>query len=255
MVMALIMGLNPVWAQEPPAQSSSASDELVMAKQLFETGRRLYREGAYLGAIEAWAACYDLTGHEELLFNLAQAWEREGDLDRAIAYLDRYRAWVIDPQREHELARKSLALRARRGDLDVTGTVEEVLEATPYALGAPEDGAPSPSSGRSRRRAGVALTAVGATSLGAALGFALAAQNARSDVVAQCVQGTTRFLCPESADETLSAYRRRGNTAWAVLGIGVVAAASGVGLVVMPTPDGSPTVAVRWPLGGSSKGG
>ncbi|MBX2801097.1 MAG: tetratricopeptide repeat protein [Myxococcales bacterium] len=106
------------WAQEPPptdatpTQADDADLNRAEAKRLFDVGVQLYEEGQYGPAIEAFQRAYDLTEHPELLFNMANAQERHGDLEGAIRSLDRYRL-DAEPDEREVLSRRILSLEAR----------------------------------------------------------------------------------------------------------------------------------------------
>jgi tetratricopeptide (TPR) repeat protein len=75
-----------------PAWADASSDE--RARQLYLNGATLYDEGEYALAVEAFEEAWRLSRRPGLLYNVAQAWQRLGDLDRAIDALNRYRVYA-----------------------------------------------------------------------------------------------------------------------------------------------------------------
>ncbi len=87
--MAAPAHAQPEEGETPPTKSTADSDE--EAKRLFEEGDAAYAAGKYALAIAAFEKAYALSGRPGLLFNLANAHERLGDLqaakDQLVAYL------------------------------------------------------------------------------------------------------------------------------------------------------------------------
>ncbi|MCB9671452.1 MAG: hypothetical protein H6736_15935 [Alphaproteobacteria bacterium] len=86
-------------AEAPPEETPAATDgpseaDLAEAARLYEAGVKMYDEALYAQAIEAFQKSYDLSGEPALLFNIANAQEREGDVEGTIATLNRYRIYA-----------------------------------------------------------------------------------------------------------------------------------------------------------------
>ncbi|MCB9675734.1 MAG: hypothetical protein H6737_11490 [Alphaproteobacteria bacterium] len=82
-------------AQDTPAPAPAPADEqLEEAKRLYENGVRLYEEALYDEAIVAFEESYALSRQHALLFNIANAQERKGDLEAAIKTLNKYRIYA-----------------------------------------------------------------------------------------------------------------------------------------------------------------
>ncbi len=111
---------------QPPAEGPAASDadKDEAARKLFELGNNRYKEGRYVEAIEAFEEAYRLSERPELLFNLANANERMGNLKAAIRHLEAYRESA--PEDEIQMVDRRLeGLRER------AGTNEKPIEPTP----------------------------------------------------------------------------------------------------------------------------
>ncbi len=90
-------------ATAQPAPSASADDAAgndQKAQQLFKLGNQRYEEGAYFEAIEAFEESYRLSGRHELLYNLANANERMGNLRAAIRHLNTYVPHATEPEKK-----------------------------------------------------------------------------------------------------------------------------------------------------------
>jgi tetratricopeptide (TPR) repeat protein len=98
---------------EAPAPAPAAgSEDLETAKKLYANGQRLYEEALYDEAIEAFQESYKLSGIHDLLFNIANAQERKGDLEGAVASLNKYRIYA-PPEEQSKLDRRLRALENR----------------------------------------------------------------------------------------------------------------------------------------------
>lgn len=86
---------TPADPAETPAEAPAAdATDMERAATLFENGARLYDEALYDQAIEAFNASYELSGQHALLYNIANAQERAGDLEGTITTLNKYRIYA-----------------------------------------------------------------------------------------------------------------------------------------------------------------
>ena len=107
----------PAFGQEAGAETEER------AKLLFTNGSRLYEEGRYEQAIAAFEEAYDLSSQPVLLYNIANAWERLGDVPHALEALDRYRLYAPAEEQDVLLAR---AQALERRQVDVVAAPEPV---------------------------------------------------------------------------------------------------------------------------------
>ncbi|MHB8416691.1 MAG: tetratricopeptide repeat protein [Myxococcales bacterium] len=70
--------------------SSSPAAQLQKAKQLFQQGRADYQAGRFRQAIEEFLAADKLKASAALIYNVAQAYEKLGDLSHAVEYYQDY---------------------------------------------------------------------------------------------------------------------------------------------------------------------
>ncbi|MBX2796770.1 MAG: tetratricopeptide repeat protein [Myxococcales bacterium] len=217
MGLALVWMVATAWGQSPgdPANAPDQTEPADEAKRLYGVGTQMYAEGRYALAIEAFQRAFDLTGHADLLFNIANAQERMGDLKGAIDTLDRYR--LEAPEGEQ------LALRRRLQALeDRVVAMEQTAAPQPRPLTTE----PAPTMSENRRRPRVGWTVGG---LGAAVGFgamALAFDNASSRAV------------DEYDRPSYARWRAANNTSLALAGVGLAAASAGL---VFQVPVGPKT--------------
>ena len=102
-----------------PAKPTLAQDKLIgIAREHYNRGEILYVQGDYAGAVQEFTASYCLYPYFTILKDIGQAYERQLDYQRAIAYLERYVFAVpadakpvgscgVDPQQD----RKNVAAR------------------------------------------------------------------------------------------------------------------------------------------------
>jgi len=103
LVTALTMLSQPVQAQT-----------LVSAARThFASGRSYYQMGKYKEAIREFSSAYTLSKNPDLLFNIAQCWERLADLSKAIRYRETYLAESGHPSDEAAVKLQIAALKQR----------------------------------------------------------------------------------------------------------------------------------------------
>ena len=102
-----------------PAKPTLPQDKLIgIAREHYNRGEILYVQGDYAGAVQEFTASYCLYPYFTILKDIGQAYERQLDYQRAIAYLERYVFAVpadakpvgscgVDPQQD----RKNVAAR------------------------------------------------------------------------------------------------------------------------------------------------
>ena len=86
--------LSAGWAQDPAPDAFTPEEQearVAQARELYRLGAGLYKAGRYKEAIGAFSEAYDLSGNQKLLYNIANAQERLGDLTGAIESLKGYR--------------------------------------------------------------------------------------------------------------------------------------------------------------------
>jgi hypothetical protein len=94
----------------PFVSDASAQD----ARELFQRGRGAYETGDFEGAVEAWRAAYELDPRPLLQFNLAQAYERLGRLQESLEAYERFLAAAPSDAEDVPAARlRAAALQQR----------------------------------------------------------------------------------------------------------------------------------------------
>lgn len=92
-ILFVLPALTTVAAAEPTAEA------------LYTEGQAAYDRADYRAATEYWRASYQLSGENDLLFNLAQALRREGDCVNALSTYSQFLAADTNPTSEqHRLA-------------------------------------------------------------------------------------------------------------------------------------------------------
>lgn len=105
-------------AQDQDQAQKSASNA---AREKFLKGQQAYQQGDYDMAISQWKAAYDLDPRPLILYNLSQAYERNGKLAEAVDALQKYLHNAEPDDPNTELARARLASLQQR--LNKTGIV------------------------------------------------------------------------------------------------------------------------------------
>jgi tetratricopeptide (TPR) repeat protein len=130
----LVALLGPALALAQDEPTPSADDE--RARELFQNGRVLHEEGRYEDAIAAWEEGYRLSKRPLFLYNIGNAYEKLGDLEHAIEYFNRYRAFAPEEERV-TLERKIRALEERVADAQIVPDPEPEPEPDPEPVRPP----------------------------------------------------------------------------------------------------------------------
>lgn len=228
----------PAPAPSPAAPADDQAARFKRAEELFNNGERLYSEGSYEAAILAFQESYELSKEPSLLYNIGNAYERLGDFANARKYLDQYRAFAPEKERE--------ALSRRIQNLDQRQREKEQRDAERAAQAAdkpaaesqqvgPEPAPPTtPSEPPKRDRiygpAAIALTAGAVVGLGIGIGFGIAAQRNRDAALLYCKDADGRSFCESGAETAL----RQQKTTALVADIGfAVAGAAAIALIAV----------------------
>lgn len=195
------------------------------AKILAQDGRRLFWQGEYEAAIEAFEAAHALAADPNLLFNIATAYEKLENYEQAIAYLDRYTPDA--PAEEKD------ALTAKRNELQqALEAAREPRPAGPIPEGPTPDPAPTPEPRKPVMGAlGWSMVGVAVAGLGVGVGFGSASLVRSREGRDSCTETGGDLVCPSSAEAVLVDARR--NAIIADVGFGVAVLATAAALTIM----------------------
>lgn len=214
-------------------------------KELFDNGRRLFDEGSYDAAISAFDQAYAITKNPNLLYNIHLAYEKKGDFDKAIEYLDQYRALApSEEQDELVRARESLQIRKERAASEAAAAAAAEAANEPAPEEEPADEPPPPSSvaeptsdtGAASTEdikvfgAGpIVATSIAVVAAAAGVGLGLSANNQKDAAEEAC----SNDLCLDSFDNDATSSRRFALGANVSFGVAGAAALIAVTLVVV----------------------
>lgn len=210
--LLIVTGLS---APSARAQGAPDSDE-ARAKELYQNGAILFEEGRYSDAIIAWKEAYRLSQRPQLLFNIANAAERGGQLQEAYDALVLYRSSAPEDERD-SLDRRIRAVQQR---MEESGTPATPPPPPPIVQTQTD---PDVSKGRSLALP-LALYGVGAAGLGVGTVSGLRALAARRDADLLCVDAG---LCPDEAEPLLRADRNASLLADIGFGVGAAGVVGG----------------------------
>jgi tetratricopeptide (TPR) repeat protein len=263
LLCATCIALSPgAFAQPAGSESPAASKGAdAQAKALFELGTQRYEEARYAEAIEAFEEAYRLSERPALLYNLANANERMGNVKAAIRHLEQYKPNA--PADEQQTIDRRLAnLRERLPTETPQPAIEPSLVPQPATTPGPAPAsapAPGPDQGAAAGDedgsglvlAGGVLLGIGSAALvvGGILGGLTLSE--RSTAEDNCSGG----FCTQ---EGLDAADREENLALGTdlaIGLGGATAVTGlIMLIIGATDDGSggdvATMVVPTPLRG-----
>jgi len=209
---------EPAEPAEPTAPTATASDssDTARASELYQNGKRLFREGSYEAAILSFKEGYRLSNRYQFLFNISQAYERMGEFGEAADYLDQYRAYASEEEAE-VLSRKIEALRQREkekqereADLKAQAAEKakqeqiEKQERQPQPQQSPTD---QPAKEKVFGPASWALTATALAGFGLGIGMGIRANNKKNAALDNCVAGEMGTVCSADAADDIDARR------------------------------------------------
>ncbi len=240
LVVALSAGFvaGPQAAYAAPAAEGEAAEaadpKIERAKELLENGANLYNEGSYEAAILAFQEGYDLTEEPAFLYNIGNCYERLGNFSEARRYLDQYRAFAPEGERDI-LARRISALdeRLRKQREEEAANPDEPSDTPdPGTENTPPPVEPTPAEPDKPDRlygpAAMALTGVAVLGLGIGVGFGVKANNERKTALDGCVDLGSEFLCSAASQDALDS--RKTSALIADIGF-VVAGAATIGVI------------------------
>lgn len=238
--LALIAAFAPspiTFAQDadtPASAEVAPVDGDEQARVLYLRGDRLYSEGRYEEATAAFQESYELSGRPGLLFNIANAYERLGQLEEALQALQRFAPDAPEHQRATVNTRiSSIEERLREQDEARRAEAEVELRVAPPADVAPEP-APRASSSSAAKPVGIVFIALGTAAVGGGLAAALLARSSRENLDEACMGS----LCPASASDDFDAERRRALAADILLfGGGALVVGGIIALIASPSGD------------------
>ena len=227
-----------------PASTPASDDKatnLKRAEELFRNGERLYTEGSYESAILAFQECYELSKEPQLLYNIGNAYERLGDFANSRRYLDQYRAFAPEKERE-ALSRRIQALDQRQREKEqkereaaATNGTESGRTANPPPMTGPQPTTPQPDQPPAKKDriygpAAIALTAGVALGLGIGFGFGATASKQKQGALDGCSDAGGTLYCADDSKDFLA--KRKLNALVADIGFAVAGAAA-IGLVTV----------------------
>ena len=211
------------------AQSAGglSAEERARGEELYLHGQRLYEEGDYANAIDAWQLGYDTTEAPLFLYNIAAAHERDGDYGAAAETLRAYRD-VAPPEERATLSRRIANLEARVQDAqDAQERREAEARAANVERVAQTSAAEATQDADSVRAFGPGQWAATGVALSALAGGVVLGVQSRSlldDVEDLCVNGT----CLETAQDDYTRGRRMAIGADVLFGVAGVSALSAI---------------------------
>lgn len=213
-----------IYAQPASNEISEASDK--RARVLYNNGTILYEEGSYKEAVKAFQEAYRLSNRHALLYNIAAAQERMGDISGAINSLQTYRIYAETTEQE-SLRRRIDNLRERKRKLDNQKPPPKTIE-NKQAETTTETKEPIKTENKQtpiKKMDSSPLLGIwgGITGCGLIAGsiFSFQAHSARSELEELC-QGS---LCPGNAKTILDQDKSAAKWAdfsWTLAGIGFV---------------------------------
>jgi len=252
--MIQFLMLHLAFAQEPTATPTPPEVQTLEAeaRDLFAHGRDAYEHGRYEEAIKKWEESWRLSRRPLLLANLANAYERLGDLQHAADLLEQY--LDLAPEEERDTLQARIAqLEAR---LKLQEAEEELRQAEEMQRQAAEitenqrQGAAERAAMQSiqRRDASSAPWITGGLgAAGMALGIQqhMAAKATRDELANYCTETASVTLCSAEATPLQTQHQRQSAIAYAGYTVGIANMAATGWLVFRPVGQ-QVTMGVRW---------
>lgn len=178
---------------QPQEQAGPDQATQARARELFLRGDRLYAEGRYDESVGAFLESYQLSGRPELLFNLANAYERLNRLEEALDALREY-APHTPSYDEETIQRRIRNIQERIHEQEENRQAEEARIAEEVAAsGVLADDGPD-------LTGPIAVMAAGGAAAATGVVFAILAGSAGSDAEEACF---SNGLCTAAAQESI----------------------------------------------------
>lgn len=189
----------------------SESESDARARVFYDEGVRLYEAGMYEEALNAFKIAYENSKRPLLLYNMAQAMERIGQWDEALAALEDYR---LDAPEEElaQLDSRIAALQSRISERDAAAKAQQDAAVAERARKGPPVGA-------------WVLFGTGAVGVGLGSVFTSSALSARSEWTSACLEGNDGLICPADASDAWA----RDNKNSLIADIGWIVGVGGIG--------------------------
>lgn len=202
--------------------SISYADDTARAKQLYEEGVTYYEAGRNEEAVVAWTQAYNLSKKPLLLFNIANAHERLGNLMEAIEALDTYRDYATAEEMV-QLDARIYNLELRFNELFNPTTPSKTLEVQTI------------STESKTNWASISLFSAGGVGFALGAGFGLSAASAGSTASDLCSTSPDAY-CSAAAQQHLK--RESSHALIADIGIGLGVVGMGLGGVMLLSEPG-----------------
>jgi tetratricopeptide (TPR) repeat protein len=246
-------------ATPAPAPAPAAADDkaanLKRAEELFFNGKRLYTEGSYEAAILAFQESYELSKEPQLLYNIGNTYERLGDFANARRYLDQYRAFAPENERD-VLSRRISALDQRQREKEQ----KERDAAAAAAANNPKTGPTQPQQNpnttpvtqpdkpkkkdRIYGPAAIGLTAGVAVGLGLGIGFGVKASGEKNQALEGCMNAADgTLLCSDASQSALDKRKTSAliaDVGFAVAGAAAIALIAVIAVKALKKPKAAP---------------
>ena len=224
LALALALGLS----------SAPSPAEIERARELYDNGRTLYEEGSWDGAILAFEASFELSGDINLLYNISLAYDRKGDYEKAIEYLDRYRAMAPEGERaklEHRREVLEARLQKKKDEQTATQETKRDPPSKPPPKPPPDTPQDKPVDDRLFGPAAWTLTAVGIAGYAVGIGFGASSLSRTNAAQDQCADGNGPVLCMDAARDDVR--RSKNHAIGADVGFAIGAAATVAVIVIV----------------------
>jgi len=127
LVLLAITSTSAIAAADPAASTSTASPAATAeARERFQRGVALYREGSFDAALAEFKRAYEIAPNYRILYNLAQVQVERHDSVAALALFGQYLQQggnEIDAERRAQVERDMQSLRGRVADLTIESNV------------------------------------------------------------------------------------------------------------------------------------
>ena len=252
MIQYLILHL--ALAQEPTTPPITPQQEAVEteARALFAYGRDAYEHGRYEEAIEKWEEAWRLSRKPLLLANLANAYERLGNLEESLALLEQYLSFAPVEERDAlqaRIAKLEARLKVQEAERELRQAEEMQRQAAQITENQRQDAAERAAMQSIRRRdASFAPWVTGGLGIaGMALGVHqhLAANATRGELGNHCQEQQGVTLCSTEATPLQTDHARQRALAFTGYAVGAVGLGATGWLIVRPTGQ-QVTVGVQW---------
>ncbi|MEM9460603.1 MAG: tetratricopeptide repeat protein [Myxococcota bacterium] len=208
------------------------------AQERYQAGLEAFEAGRFTEAATAFEEAFELAGDPTLLYNVSFAYEKDGQLDKALEALEQYAELAPESERDEiERRRKALTLRIDKSQQEAEHEEPDDDVSSPAPVEPTktrrEPGRDKPVPDRVLTPVAISMVSLSVVALGVGMGLAIPAARADDEVERECVEQGGARLCQDTNADLVK--RRRNLALGADISFAIGAAAGVAAIAILAT--------------------